>query len=92
MTSKTPAWDAVRREREQAEKVFVEVSDASRIEERAARLRAQAQSARSRADAAEQLANMLDRTPGVDTVGDLMDKAEREGDAETMALIRQAFG
>ncbi len=61
------------------------------LTKKAARGQAKAAKIRTETSAMERVATLLETTPGVKTVGDLIAKAEREGDAETMALIRQAF-
>lgn len=78
------AWEAY--------KTMIGGVPAADVEAKAERLRVRAAKERVRAEAAGQVADLLRSTPGVETVGGLMDKAQRVGDAETVALLRQAFG
>ena len=58
----------------------------------AARLRAKAGELRGQAAAVEQLLAVLEGTPGVGSLADLMEVSRARGtDAEVVALVRRAF-
>ncbi len=65
---------------------------AKMLKEKAGHARLQMVKKRVEVSAIEQVADLIESTPGVENVGDLMDKAHREGDVYTMQLLRRAFG
>ena len=65
------------------------MEDAAQLRSKAAKARVASEQLRIQAEARERIADLLESTPGVETVGDLMARAERESDEETLALLRR---